>query len=170
MADQEQHTSESDFMKHLIEAAGMRADINSLQKSNAETNNRMFTILAEVSADIKAMRENMAHVPLQITECRRDLRHEVERDFPSKMETVQMERRIEEQINVVDKTLGKQIAEVSKSVSDQIVAVKDDIKSLNNKVEKQWLKITVIVSTIVTLAMIVQWLLMVYPAVKAAGG
>jgi hypothetical protein len=101
-------------------------------------------------ADSKALRDMLASFPssvaAQIDNCRKDMRREIEQDFPNKLEAMRMEQRIEEKIGETDKTLGKQISELDKKVD-----------SVNEKVERQSLKIAVVVGTIVALGGFVQW-------------
>jgi len=141
----------SQLTLHLIEAAGMKADIENLKRQSAETNVRILTVLGEMSSDLKALRTDVAGVPHQIDVCRQDMRREVERDFPTKPEAILMEQRIEKQIAEVDKTLGKQIADVDTKLTQKLTDVE-------NKVDRQWLKISVIVATIVALGGILQWI------------
>ena len=158
--------TEHDFTVHLLEAGRMRADIDNLKANELAMNTRILSAIAELGSDIKSMRESLQAVPRQIGECRADMRREVERDFPAKTDALNMERRIEDKIAETDKTLGLQIAAVGKRSTEDIQALKDQITCVENKVDRQWLKITVIVSTVVSIAMIAQWLFTVYGVFK----
>ena len=153
------------FMTHLIDAASMRTDIENLKRADHDFNTRVLSSLDSLGNELKGMRDLIGFVPGQIAACRLDMRHEIERDFPSKMDALNMERRIEESVADTDKTLGLQIAAVGKKSSEDIQALKDQVTSVETKVDRQWLKITVIVSTIVAIGGIIQWLLMLYHAV-----
>ena len=139
---------QAQLLSHLIDASAMRADIENLKQSDRDTSQRVLTMLGELSADIKALRQDVINVPQKISACRLDMRSEIERDFHSKNESMAMEQRIEKQITDTDKTLGKQIADV-----------RTELTKLDAKVDKIWIKITVVVSTIVALGGVIQWLL-----------
>jgi hypothetical protein len=150
------------FMTHLIDAASMKSDIENLKRTDHEFNTRIISALDSVTSELKGLREMIGFVPGQIAACRIDMRNEIERDFPNKMDAMSMERRIEDKLAETDKTLGLQIAAVGKKSSDDIQSLKDQITCVENKVDRQWLKITVIVSTIVAIGGFAQWLLMFY--------
>lgn len=139
---------QAQLLTHLIDASAMRADIENLKQSDRDTSQRVITMLSEMSADIKALRQEVISVPQKISACRIDMRGEIERDFHSRTESLQMEQRIEKQITDTDRTLGKQIADV-----------RAELTKLDTKIDKIWIKVTVVVSTIVAIGGIVQWLL-----------
>ena len=153
----------SQFLEHLIDAAAMRADIENLKRADSDMNVRVLTALGEIAADMKSLREGMTAVPQQIAACRTDMRDEVERDFPSKPEAMAMEQRIEKQMAQVDKTLGTQIAEVDKKLTAGMTEMSTEISKIDTKVEKMWIKITVVVTAVTTTIMaiggFVQWLM-----------
>lgn len=170
---------QSHFFEHLIDAASMRADIDNLKKADVDRDSRIVAMLTQVSADIKSLRDTVASVPRQIAECRVDMRREVDREFPNKIEAMEMERRIENQIGATDKTLGTKIDAVDKKLGIQIDAVdkkltgeitdlKSEVQKVQSTVDKQWLKITVIISTVVAVAMAVQWFFYTYQLMKTA--
>ena len=132
----------------LADIAVMRADIDNLKQSDRDITQRVLIALGELSADIKSLRQDVINVPQKISACRTDMRTEIERDFPSKPEAMLMEQRIEKQIADTDKTLGKQIADV-----------RSELTKLDTKIDKVWIKITVVVTTIVAVGGVIQlWL------------
>lgn len=154
------------FMSHLIDAASMRTDIENLKRADHEFNMRILTSLDSVTSELKGLRDLIGFVPGQIAACRLDMRHEIERDFPSKMDALNMERRIEERVADTDKTLGKQIAAIDTKLTSELQSVKEEQVRQGNKLDRQWLTITVIVSTVVGIAMVAQWLFTVYGVFK----
>ena len=154
------------FMTHLIDAATMRTDIENLKRADHDFNTRVLSSLDAVTNELKGLRDLIGFVPGQIAACRLDMRHEIERDFPSKMDALNMERRIEESVADTDKTLGKQIAAIDTKLSNELQAVKDEQVRQGNKLDRQWLTITVIVSTVVGIAMVMQWLFTIYGVFK----
>ena len=144
----------NDLMKHLIEASKMQADIENLKVGQHETNSRVIALLGELAGDIKGLRVDLQNVPDKISVCRREMRREIEQDFPNKLEALQMEQRIEEKISETDKTLGVQISELDKKID-----------KIEVKFDKQWVKITAIVLTIVALGGVIQWFLVTSRAV-----
>lgn len=133
-------------MNTLADIAVMRADIDNLKQSDRDITQRVLIALGELSADIKSLRQDVINVPQKISACRADMRVEIERDFPSKPEAMLMEQRIEKQIADTDKTLGKQIADV-----------RSELTKLDTKIDKVWIKITVVVTTIVAVGGVIQW-------------
>lgn len=154
------------FMTHLIDAASMRTDIENLKRADHDFNTRILNSLDAVTTELKGLRDLIGFVPGQIAACRQDMRHEIERDFPSKMDALNMERRIEESVADTDKTLGKQIAAIDTKLTSELHSVKEEQVRQGNKLDRQWLTITVIVSTVVGVAMVTQWLFTVYGVFK----
>lgn len=142
----------ADEVQHLIAREWAKNEIVSLRGGHLDIQKQLVEITGTFNAELKNFREMMIGFPAsiahQITQCRKDLRHEIEQDFPSKVETLQMEQRIEKKIGETDSTLGKQISALDKKVD-----------GLESKVDKQWLKITVVVGTIVAVGGVVQWLI-----------
>ena len=129
------------LLEHLVESASMKADIANIKASQHELTVRLLTQMGEIAGDVKAIRADLSTVPEKINACRADMRREVERDFPSKPEVLQMEQRIEKQITDTDKTLGLQIAD------------------LRARVDKLWIKITATVTGAITVLGGVAWLI-----------
>lgn len=128
------------LLEHLVEAASLKADVANIKSAQNDLTTRLLTQMGEIAGDVKAIRADLSTVPEKINACRMDMRREIERDFPSKPETLQMERRIEEKIAATDKTLGRQIAE------------------LKSNVDKLWIKITATVTGAITVLGFVAWL------------
>lgn len=170
MSEHDGNTMQAQMFTHLIDAAAMKADIEHLKMADRELTQRILTVLGELAADIKAVRTDMSTVPRQISECRNDMRTEVERDFPSKTEAMMMEQRIEKQISGTDRTLGRQIAEVDKKLDAGMADVTAQITRVDTKVDKIWIKITMVLVTILSIGGLVQWLLMTAHAAKVAAG
>lgn len=156
-----EETLQSQLIARLMDAATMKADIENLKQAHGEQNARLLQVLTEMSADIKSLGTALVAVPRQIAESRVDVRAEIERDFPSKPEAMLMEQRIEKQMAEVDKTLGKQIADVDKRLTSGMTDVAAQITKVDNKVDKIWIKITVVVTTVMAVGGVLQWLLLV---------
>lgn len=153
-------TMQSQHITQLLDAATMKADIENLKRTQGEQNTRLLHVLSEMAADVKLLGNALTAVPRQIAECRNDMRDEIDRDFPNKPEAMLMEQRIEKQIADVDKTLGKQIADVDKRMTVGMTDVAAQITKVDNKVEKIWIKITVVVTTVMAVGGLLQWLLL----------
>ena len=156
-----EETLQSQLIARLMDAATMKADIENLKQVHGDQTARLLQVLTEMSADIKSLSVALVAVPRQIAESRSDTRAEIERDFPSKPEAMLMEQRIEKQMAEVDKTLGKQIADVDKRLTSGMTDVAAQITKVDNKVDKIWIKITVVVTTVMAVGGVIQWLLMV---------
>jgi phosphate uptake regulator len=141
-----------DEVQHLIAREWAKNEILSLKAGSIEFQKQLVEIGGATNAELKHLRESLQEFPSlvanQISHCREDMRREMTKDFPDRIETKDMEKRIEDKISQTDSTLGKQISSLDKKVD-----------GLEVKVDKQWLKITVIVSTIVAIGGFVQWLL-----------
>ena len=145
-------TYTADEVQHLIAREWAKNEIITLKAGSIEFQKQLVEIGGATSSELKHLRETLQEFPTmvanQISNCRAEMRREIEQDFPNKLEAMRMEQRIEDKIGTTDTTLGKQISALDKKVD-----------GLENKVDKQWLKITVIVSTIVAIGGFVQWLL-----------
>ena len=157
-----------DEVQHLIARDWARSEIKRLSEGQIELHRQMLDAIGTTNQELKAMRDVIITFPglitTQISDCRKDMRREVEADFPSRLDAMNMERRIEDKVAETDKTLGLQIAAVGKKATDDFQSLKDQLTCVENKVDRQWLRITVIVSTVVSLGLLVQWLLMFYNA------
>lgn len=140
----------ADEVQHLIAREWAKNEIISLRNGHMELQRQMIEVTGATNAELKSLRETLIEFPNsvanQIAQCRRELREEIEQDFPNKLEAIRMEQRIEDKIGDTDKTLGKQISDLDKKVD-----------GINDKVERQWLKITVVVGTIVAVGGFAQW-------------
>lgn len=153
LPDQEpRDTYTHDEVQHIVAREWAKQEILRLANGQMELQRTMIEVTGQNSAELKGLRELLTGFPSlvseQVNRCRKDLRAEIENEFPTKLESLRMEQRIEDKIGATDTTLGKQIAALDKKVD-----------SLEGKVDKQWLKITVIVGTIVGIGGVVQWLL-----------
>lgn len=141
-----------DEVQHIVAREWAKQEILRLANGQMELQRTMIEVTGQNSAELKGLRELLTGFPSlvseQVSRCRKDLRAEIENEFPTKLESLRMEQRIEDKIGATDTTLGKQISALDKKVD-----------SLEGKVDKQWLKITVIVGTIVGIGGVVQWLL-----------
>ena len=81
-----------------------------------------------------------------------------------------MEKRIEDKIGETDSTLGKQISSLDKKVDNTKNELTADINSLRELVNRQWLKISVVVATLIGVGGLVQWLLVTSKAAQAVIG
>ena len=129
------------LLEHLVEAASLKADVANIKSAQNDLTTRLLTQMGEIAGDVKAIRADLSTVPEKINACRIDMRREIERDFPSKPEVLQMEQRIEKKITDTDKTLGLQIA---------------DLKA---KVDKLWVKIAATTTGAITVLGGVAWLI-----------
>jgi len=159
--EQETEVLEHDFRSHLVDAASMKKDIEALQRRDNEIMSRTFEKMADLDGNMKVLQELMRDIPRQISSCRTDMRHEVERDFPSKMDIKDMENRIEKQASETERDLSKQITKLDTKVDT-------NHNSLNTKIEKLWLKITIPIMVVIALGGLIQWVLVTMK--MAAGG
>jgi hypothetical protein len=159
--EQETEVLEHDFRSHLIDAASMKKDIEALQRRDNEIMSRTFEKMADLDGSMKVLQELMRDIPRQISSCRLDMRHEVERDFPSKMDIKDMENRIERQASDTERDLSNQITKLDTKVDT-------NHNSLNTKIEKLWLKITIPIMVVIALGGLIQWVLVTMK--MAAGG
>ena len=153
----------ADEVQHLIAREWAKNEIISLRAGAIEFQKQLVEIGGTTNTELKHLREVLQEFPTlvssQVNQCRSDFRREIEQDFPSKLETMRMEQRIEDKIGTTDHTLGKQISSLDKKVD-----------SLEGKVDRQWLKISVVVTTIVAIGGIVQWIFTAGKAVQTVVG
>jgi hypothetical protein len=159
--EQETEVLEHDFHLHLVDAAAMKKDIEALQRRDNEIMSRTFEKMSDLDGSMKVLQELLRDIPRQISSCRLDMRHEVERDFPSKMDIKDMENRIEKQASETERDLSKQITKLDAKVDKNSV-------DLNTKIEKLWLKITIPIAVVIAIGGLIQWVLVTMKL--AAGG
>jgi hypothetical protein len=141
-----------DFLTHLIDAASMRKDIEALQRRDNDIATRAFEKMSDLDNSVRVLHELLRDIPRQITVCRTDMRHEIERDFPNKMDIKDMETRIEKQAAETERDLSRQITKLDAKVDKNNA-------DLNTKIEKLWLKITIPIVVVVALGGLAQWIL-----------
>lgn len=126
--DQDSHIQLSDRLytpddvQHLIAREVAKQQMAEIKAGLLDTNKKLLEVVSTFNAEIKALRELMAAAPIKVDECRADMRREIERDFQTAISAERMEHRIEDRIDAVDA-----------------------------KVDKQWLKITVVLGTLSSL-------------------
>ena len=147
-----------DEVQHLIAREWAKNEILSLKAGSIEFQKQLVEIGGATNAELKHLRETLQEFPTmvasQISHCREDIRREMTKDFPDRLEALDMEKRIEDKISETDKTLGVQINELDKKID-----------KIEVKFDKQWVKITAIVLTIVALGGVIQWFLVTSRAV-----
>jgi hypothetical protein len=140
----------ADEVQHLIAREWAKNEILTLRAGAVEFQKQLVEIGGATNAELKHLRETLQEFPTmvasQISHCRDEMRREIQKDFPDRIEAIAMEKRIEDKIGETDSTLGKQISALDKKVD-----------GLESKVDKQWLKITVVVGTIVAAGGFAQW-------------
>lgn len=118
---------ENHLLQHLVESASMKADIAHIKSQQNELSSRLLVQMGEVGADIKAIRAVVDSVPEKINACRADMRREIERDFPSRVDAVKMEQRIETKIAEGDARLSAQIESVKASMDKLWVKITSSV-------------------------------------------
>lgn len=149
----------ADEVSHIVAREWAKNEILSLRQGQIDMQRQMIEVTGTISADVKSLRDALITLPAtlasQINESRREMRKEMEADFPSRLEAKDMEHRIEKKIDETDSKLGKQINSVDGKLTD-----------LKGDVDKQWIKITAIVVTVISIAGIVQWFIFTAGAAK----
>jgi short-subunit dehydrogenase involved in D-alanine esterification of teichoic acids len=141
-----------EFLKHLVEAAGMKADIEHLRSTQSELTNRVLVSLGELAAELKSMRTDIQSVPERIANCRMEMRREVEKDFPNRVDAIEMEKRIENQMRETDHKLTKQITSVETNLNARIDKV-------DTKIDKLFVKIAATIAAVGTTLATVAWVI-----------
>jgi len=139
------------LLTHLVEAAGMKSDIENLRVNQNELTTRVLVSLGELSEDMKAIRDEISDVPESLSVCKADMRREIERDFPSRLDTIEMEKRIENQIIETDRQLSRQIAQVDNGAKERHASLNARIDGVEGKLDKQWIKIVTAVTVVMVL-------------------
>lgn len=147
---------ETHFVEHLIDAARLKTEVDNLKSSVSDIQTQTVSALAGLAVKMDALTSALNVVPERIAACRTDVRREVERDFPTRPDAIEMEHRIEKKVEEGDKALAHQISELSTK-----------FVNLEGKVDRMWLKISVAVSVIGTVLVLLGWLLDRLPGVLA---
>jgi hypothetical protein len=163
-----------DEVQHLIAREWAKNEIISLKAGALEFQKQLVEIGGATNAELKHLRETLQEFPTmvasQISHCRDEMRREIQKDFPDRLEAIAMEKRIEDKIGETDTTLGKQISSLDKKVDNTKNELTTDINSLRESVNRQWLKISVVVATLIGVGGLIQWLLVTSKAAQAVIG
>lgn len=142
----------AELLSHLVEASAMKTDIEHIKSNQAELTHRLLVSIGELSGDIKAMRTELQSVPDRIQACRLDMRREIEKDFPDRVDALEMEKRIEKQVEGTDRKLSEQLGNLNTVLNRRI----DQVES---KVDRVWIKITTAMTVVFVVAGLVAWIL-----------
>jgi hypothetical protein len=115
-------------MQHIVARKMAEQQIIQLQNGQLAIERRMVEMMASFNSKIENLIELMQKQPDKMDKCKVDLREEIDKDFPSKIDLERMEAHLKTQIS-----------------------------ALNTKVDMQWLKITIPVSVVVAASSIVGW-------------
>jgi hypothetical protein len=147
------------LLTHLVESAGMKSDIEHLRTNQNDLTNRVLVSLGELAGDVRAIRTDMSSVPERISACRADMRREIEKDFPNRVDAIEMEKRIEEQMRDTDRQLSRQITQVADNAKELHAALNTRIDGVENTLSKQWIKITTAITVVIVLLSLLAWAL-----------
>ena len=142
----------SELLAHLVEASAMRVEIDHVKTTQTELTHRLLVSMGELSGDIKAMRSEIQSVPDRIQTCRVEMRREIEKDFPDRVDALEMEKRIEKQMEATDRKLSEQVSSMNATLNRRIDQVE-------GKVDKAWIKVTTAVSVILFVAGLIAWVI-----------
>ena len=156
-----------DEVQHLIAREWAKNEILSLKAGSIEFQKQLVEIGGATNAELKHLRETLQEFPTmvasQISHCREDMRREMTKDFPDRLEARDMEKRIEDKVDHTDRALSEQIAQVSTDLNAKITEsntnLNTKLSSLEGEVKRQWVKITATITAIVAFAGVVTWVL-----------
>ena len=109
LPDQDEFTDRlytADDVQHIVAREMARRQIEQLQNGQLETNKRLVEMTAAFNAELKSLREMIASQPAQVDACRSELRHEIERDFPGRIEFLELEDKVDRQWLKITMILG----------------------------------------------------------------
>lgn len=150
MHEHQSNELETQLLTHLVESAGMKSDIEHIKGLQADLTHRVLVSLGEVAGDIKAIRADLQAVPERIQACRVDVKREVEKEFPNRVDAIEMEKRIEKQVEITDRKLADQITAVQ-------IGLTSRIDTVEKKVENVWIKITTAIAVLAAVAGSIAW-------------
>jgi uncharacterized FlaG/YvyC family protein len=156
-----------DEVQHMVAREMARNDIDRLKAGALDFQRQLVEIGGATNAELKHLRESLQEFPLlvanQISHCREDMRREMEKDFPDRIEALAMEKRIEDKVDHTDRALSEQITQVSTDLNAKITESNTNLNakfsSLEGEVKRQWVKITATITAIVAFAGVVTWVL-----------
>ena len=185
MADVQQQIIESRLSDHLIEAGAMKAEIEHLKNSQADSSRFIVSALGELKGSIESLRSALSNVPQQISSCRAEMRREVEKDFPDRLYVLKMENNIEARVDAGDAKLSEQIRAVEKTLTEKMsamstasdkrqaetqAAVELRVGNLERSVDRLWIKITSAVTLVGLVLAGVAWIIDHWPMLSAVAG
>ena len=130
-----------DDVQHIVAREMAKQQLVQLQNGQLETNKRLVEIVSEFRAELKGIKAMLDKTPESVDSCKADLKKEIREDHPDRIEMLRLERDILARID-----------------------------ALNNKVEKQWLKITVTLTVLTTVITIIGSFLNYFLLVQKAIG
>ena len=119
-------TYTEDEMMHVVSREMAKQQIIQLQNGQIDLSQKMVAQGVHVNEKLELIFNMLQKHPEKMDKCKVDLRDEIDKDFPSKLDLAQMESHLKTQIS-----------------------------TLNTKVDMQWLKITIPVSVVVAASSIV---------------
>ena len=142
LPDQEKKAAYSeDDVQHIVAREMAKQQLVQLQNGQLEINKRLVEIVSEFRAELKGIKAMLDKTPESVDSCKADLKKEIREDHPDRIEMLRLERDILARID-----------------------------ALNNKVEKQWLKITVTLTVLTTVITIIGSFLNYFLLVQKAIG
>lgn len=146
LPDQEMEEQLSDRLytatevEHLLARKMAAKQLAQLESGQLDLHKRLVDVVASFNAKFENLTNMISAQPAHVESCKVELRREIERDFPNRLEALQMEQRIEVRVAAVD----------------------DKVDKVDGKVEKMWLKIVVPISTIVAISSVATVLMNYY--------
>ena len=136
-----QSTYTESEMQHIVARKMAEQQIIQLQNGQLTIERRMVELVAGFNTKIESLIDMLQKQPEKMEKCKVDIREEIDKDFPSKLDLEKMESHLKTQIS-----------------------------ALNTKVDMQWLKITIPVSIVVAASSIVGWFITYGMIVSKMGG
>ena len=128
-------------MQHIVARKMAEQQIIQLQNGQIDLAQKIVAQGVHVNEKLELIFKMLQGQPEKMDKCKVDLRDEIDKDFPSKLDLEKMESHLKTQIS-----------------------------ALNNKVDMQWLKITIPVSVVVAASSIVGWFITYGMIVSKMGG
>lgn len=110
---EEKPSYSQDEVRHIVAREVAKQQLQQLQSGQIELNKKMVEMVADFTAKLDGLTILISKQPEKMEKCRTELRREIEKDFPSKLEFNTMENHLKTQIGLLDKKVDMQWLKVT---------------------------------------------------------
>ena len=124
LPDQDRRINYSkDDVQHIVAREMAKQQIEHIQNGLLETNKKLVEIITAFNLELKNVRETLSGHPEKVDACKVSLREEVIVDHPTRIEVLTMERDLMNKINAVSVQVDKQWLKITMTITTMSVLI-----------------------------------------------